>query len=65
VEAALPRVKQHGRLIFNDYILWAHNAQRYYGIIPVVNKLCVEGGWRMEAFSLSPTMYCDVALVRV
>ena len=64
VDAAIPKVQPNGLLIFNDYILWSHYEKRYYGVVPVVNELCVNEGWRLEAFCLSNNMYCDVALRR-
>lgn len=64
VDAAIPKVRPNGLLIFNDYILWSHYEGRYYGVVPVVNELCVNEGWRLEAFCLTNNMYCDVALRR-
>jgi len=35
-----------------------------YGVVPVVNKLIVDEGWRIIAFALQKGMFCDIALRR-
>jgi hypothetical protein len=65
VEAAKPKLKLNGWLIFNDYIYFSHTDMRPYGVVPVVNALCVEEKWEMVAFALQFKMYCDVAIRRV
>ena len=65
VEAAKPKLKSDGWLIFNDYIYFSHTDMAPYGIVPVVNALCVEENWEMVAFALQFKMYCDVAIRRV
>jgi predicted O-methyltransferase YrrM len=65
VEAAKPKLKSDGWLIFNDYIYFSPTDMKPYGIVPVVNALCVEENWEMVAFALQFKMYCDVAIRRV
>jgi methyltransferase family protein len=64
VEAAKPKLKLDGWLIFNDYIYFSPSDMRPYGTVPVVNALCVEEGWELVAFALQFKMYCDVAIRR-
>lgn len=65
VEAAKPKLKLDGWLLFNDYIYFSPIDMKPYGIVPVVNALCVEENWEMVAFALQFKMYCDVAIRRV
>lgn len=59
------KVKQDGWLIFNDYTLGDFAQGVPYGIIPVVNDLCISENWEMRFFALQPMMYCDVALQKI
>lgn len=63
-QAAIPKLKADGRLIFNDYIPYDYFANEPYGVVPVVNDLCVNHGWRVEAFALAANMFCDISLRR-
>lgn len=63
-EAALQNIKDDGVLIFNDYIMYDHITCREYGVVQVVNDLCINGGWKMTGLSLHPQMFCDVMLER-
>lgn len=63
--AAIPKLKPDGLLIFNDYILYDHIAHIPYGIVQVVNDLCVNHGWRITHFAFHQHMFCDVAIRRV
>jgi hypothetical protein len=38
--------------------------QEDYGIVPVVNKMVVNQGWKVLGFALQKHMFCDIALVR-
>lgn len=57
-------VKPQGILIFNDYIMFDHIANMPYGVVPVVNDLCVNHGWEVIAFAFQSGMFCDIALKR-
>lgn len=61
-EAAVRKIKPDGVLVFNDYIAFDHVSNTKYGVVDVVNDLCVNGGWRMTDLALHPDMFCDVAL---
>ena len=63
-KAAAAKLKPGGFLIFNDYILYDHIARTPYGIVPVVNDLCVNHGWKITHFALQQHMFCDVAIRR-
>lgn len=63
-EAAVRAVRPDGVLVFNDYVLYDHVSHTPYGVVQVVNRLAVEGGWKVVGFALHPQMFCDVALRR-
>lgn len=63
-DVARRKVKRGGTLVFNDYIFWSHTEARPYGVVQVVNKLCVEFGWQVTHFALHPAMYCDIAITQ-
>ena len=64
VGAAKPKLKPHGLLIFNDYLCFSQVDMMPYGIVPVVNALCVQENWEMVGFALQFKMYCDLAIRR-
>lgn len=63
-EVAQSKLKPHGYLVFNDYIMSDHTANAPYGVVQVVNELCVDGDWRVYYFALQAAMFCDICLVR-
>ena len=62
-EAAVRKVKANGLIIFNDYILWDHVCGIYYGVMPVVNDLVANRGWKVKGLALQRNMFCDIAIV--
>jgi hypothetical protein len=66
VDAELARrmVADNGLLVFNDYTLLDPNNGAPYGVVPAVNELVVNHGWRVVGFALNVGMYCDIALRR-
>lgn len=56
-------VKDDGFLVFNDYMLIDHNHANY-GVVPVVNDMVVNHGWRVAGYALEHSLYCDIALQR-
>jgi predicted O-methyltransferase YrrM len=58
------KVAPGGLLVFNDYLFWSHTEARPYGVVQVVNEMCVNEGWVVKAFSLHAGMYCDIAITR-
>lgn len=61
---SMMKLKPGGTLIFNDYIYFDHIAGYHYGIIQVVNDLCVNHGWKITHFAFHQQMFCDVAIQR-
>lgn len=61
--AATAVLKPGGVLVFNDYILYDDTGSKY-GVVPVVNDLCVNRGWTVKYLTLQSEMFCDIALVR-
>jgi hypothetical protein len=62
-DVAVNCLADDGVLIFNDYTMMDLSGYKY-GIVPVVNDLCVNHNWRISAFAFQPDMFCDIALVR-
>lgn len=61
-DVALGKLKRGGILIFNDYTMYDHIAHFPYGVVHVVNDLCVEQEWRITHFALHNEMFCDVVI---
>lgn len=62
--ASIRKLKRDGILIFNDYVMYDHLAGEAYGVVQVVNDLCVNDGWQISHFAFEQAMYCDIALRR-
>lgn len=62
-KASIPKLKENGLLVFNDYVRFDEDRQPY-GIIEVVNDLCNNHNWIVEYFAFQNLMYCDIALKR-
>jgi hypothetical protein len=63
-EIAVDMVADDGILVFNDYTLLDKDFRTPYGVVPVVNDLIVNRGWRVIGYALNLWMYCDIALRR-
>ena len=63
-DAAMRKLKPDGHLVFNDYVMFDHINDCHYGIVPVVNDLCVRLGWRVEYLALDAGMHCDICIRR-
>lgn len=61
---AVGMVRKDGFLVFNDYTLLDPANTLPYGVVPVVNDLVANGGWRIVGFALHQHMFCDIALRR-
>lgn len=59
---AMRKVRQDGVLVFNDYALFDPFSASYYGVVPAVNELVVNEGYRVVGFALQEQMYCNIAL---
>jgi hypothetical protein len=58
------KLKNSGKLVFNDYVLFDHLTHDEYGIVQVVNEMCLQEGWQICGFAFQQSMFCDVALER-
>ena len=63
-EVSIRKLKENGVLVFNDYIICDHVAGVAYGVVPVVNDLCVNHGWKVLFFALQRQLFCDIGLYR-
>jgi hypothetical protein len=61
---ALGMVAESGLLVFNDYTVLDPGSGKRYGVVPVVNDLVVNQGWKIIGFAFDIAMYCDIALQR-
>jgi len=61
-EASIKKLSPNGILIFNDYIMYDHKNKVDYGIVDVVNYLCVKKDWKIIGFALDREMFCDIML---
>jgi len=62
--AAVKKIKHDGIIIFNDYVLLDGLTNFIFGVVPVVNDLVVNHGWKVIGFALQENMYCDIAIQR-
>ena len=56
------KLRPTGLLLFNDYIMFDYIANMHYGIVHVVNDLCVNHGWKITHFAFHEYMFCDIAI---
>ncbi len=61
-EVAARKIRPSGIVVFNDYIMFDHLAGAPYGVVPAVNELVVNAGWRVIGLGLHQQMFCDIAL---
>jgi hypothetical protein len=64
MQEAVQKIKRDGTLIFNDYIMHDHITGSPYGVVPVVNDLVAQHGWKVVGFALQHHLFCDIALRR-
>lgn len=63
-ELSASKLNRDGILIFNDYIMYDPFIKSEYGIVPVVNEMIVNQGWKVIGFALQKDMFCDIAIQR-
>lgn len=56
------KIKTDGILVFNDYVMADFITGSPYGVVPVVNEMCVNKGFRVIYMALQGSMFCDIAL---
>lgn len=59
------KLTSKGVLVFNDYAMYDPFIKSEYGIVPVVNEMVVNQGWKVIGFGLQKHMFCDIAICRV
>lgn len=64
INAALPRLKPEGALIFNDYNVWSPVSMMHCGVARAVHEFCRDHPWKFRYIALQSMMYNDVMLVR-
>lgn len=64
IEAALPKVKPDGALIFNDYTVWSATSMYHCGVARAVHEFCLAQPWKFRYLALQSMMYNDLMLVR-
>ena len=63
-DVAVKKLRSNGVLISNDYVLYDHHLRQEYGVVPVVNDLCVYHGCPVYYFAFQKEMSCDIALIK-
>ena len=64
INAALPKLKPRGVLIFNDYTVWSASSMFHCGVARAVNELCLREPWKFRYMAMQDMLYNDVMLVR-
>jgi hypothetical protein len=64
-DIAKTKLKTHGLMVFNDYIMFDHLTGGPYGVVPAVNELVVQEDWEVVGFALQQQMVCDIAIRRM
>jgi len=64
IEAAVPKLKPEGVLIFNDYTVWSATSMFHCGVARAVHEFVRENPWKFRYLALQSMMYNDVMLVR-
>jgi len=64
-DAVRSKVKPGGLIVFDDYIYFDHQAMEPYGVIQVVNELCVLDRWEIVFLALQKEMFCKAAVRRL
>jgi hypothetical protein len=62
---AAAKIKPHGVMVFNDYVLFQAPDAEPYGVVPAVNELVRAGGWKVVGFALQHHLFCDIALRKI
>ena len=64
VEASLPKLKESGVLIFNDYTTWSAVSMFHCGVARAVHETCLNHPFKFRYMALQTMLYNDVMLVR-
>ena len=64
VEASLPKLKESGVLIFNDYATWSAVSMFHCGVARAVHETCLNHPFKFRYMALQTMLYNDVMLGR-
>lgn len=64
IEAAVPKLKPEGVLVFNDYAVWSATSMFHCGVARAVHEFVRDNPWKLRYIALQTMMYNDVMLVR-
>lgn len=62
IEAAVPKLKEGGYLVFNDYTTWSPSSMSHCGVARAVNEFCIANEWELVYLAFQSMMYNDVAI---
>lgn len=62
IEASVPKLKDGGLLVFNDYTTWSPTSMTRCGVAKAVNEFCVENDWELVYLAFQGLMYNDLAV---
>ena len=64
LEAALPKLKDGGRICGHDYIRWGARGLSRFGVVEAVNEFCVAHDWEITCLSNEPHRHVSYILQR-
>lgn len=64
IDAAVPKLKPQGVLVFNDYGVWSPTTMFHCGVARAVHEFVRDNPWKLRYIALQPMMYNDVMIVR-
>lgn len=62
ITASVPKLKEGGLLVFNDYTVWSPSSMSRCGVAKAVNEFCISEQWEMLYLAFQTMMYNDVVL---
>ena len=58
----MPKLKEGGHLVFNDYTTWSPSSMSRCGVAKAVNEFCVENDWELVYLAFQSLMYNDLVI---
>ena len=62
IDAAFPKVKKDGFIVFNDYTSWSPLECMPYGVYPAVNEFILKYNFKLDYFAFHNEGYHDIAV---
>ena len=62
IHAAVPKLKEGGHLVFNDYTTWSPSSMSRCGVAKAVNEFCIENDWELVYLAFQSLMYNDLVI---